>query len=128
MAADPQDERVPIVLLVEDEVMILTMLAQAMEDAGFAVIEAVNGDEARAVLQSQAAIDAMVTDVRMPGALDGLQLAALARCERPQLKVIVTSGHVHRGASAGLADDFFDKPYHIARIIQRVDQLTATQR
>jgi DNA-binding NtrC family response regulator len=128
MAADLQGKRAPIVLLVEDEVMILTMLAQAMEDAGFAVIEAVNGEEARAVLQSQAAIDAMVTDVRMPGALDGLQLAALARCERPQLKVIVTSGHVHHGASAGIADDFFDKPYHIARIIQRVDQLTATQR
>ena len=84
----------PRVLVVEDEFLIRTMVSDALRDAGLAVIEAIDADEAMRVLQSGVAIDLMFTDVRMPGSMDGLTL--LKNCTQlfPDLPVIMTSGHL----------------------------------
>ena len=79
-------------LVVEDEVLIRFDLSDHLRDCGFDVIEAANADEALEFLAS-VPIDVVVTDVRMPGSMDGIQLAHLLHRERPQIGVIVVSGH-----------------------------------
>lgn len=113
----------PTVLAVEDEVLIRLMIADALRAEGIAVIEASNGDEAMLVLQSALPVQLLLTDIRMPSALDGLALAHAARVARPGLKLIVASSQVSRDEVAGLADAFFSKPYHLNAVVDRVKSL-----
>lgn len=102
----------PCVLVVEDELLIRTMVSDALRDAGFAVIEAIDADEAMRVLQSGVAINLVFSDVRMPGSLDGLAL--LKNCNElfPDLPVVMTSGHLFPAeALVRGAKQFLPKPY-----------------
>jgi len=99
------------VLVVDDEPLIRFATVEALEDAGFEVLEAGNADEALVLLQ-KSEVDAVFTDVNMPGTTDGLGLMAQVRAHSPQTRVIVTSGHVRLGAfdlSSGVS--FIPKPY-----------------
>ncbi|HEX3919544.1 MAG TPA: response regulator [Caulobacteraceae bacterium] len=109
------------VLVVEDEVLIRLMLADSLREAGCEVVEAASGDEALSVLHAAAAMDVMITDVRMPGRTDGLALASQMRSRQPEMKIIVTSGHACCDAS--LVDGFLPKPYGLADIVERVRRL-----
>lgn len=80
------------ILVVEDEAMIRMMLVDELEDAGFSVIEAENADAAMASLNSDLNISAVVTDVRMPGSIDGFGLAMWMQEHRPSMPIIITSG------------------------------------
>ena len=80
------------VLVVEDETLIRMMLVDELEDAGFEVIEAENADAAMASLNGHPEIGVVVTDVRMPGSVDGLGLATWMRENRPSVPIIITSG------------------------------------
>jgi CheY-like chemotaxis protein len=111
------------VLVVEDEVLIRMMLADALREQGFGVLEASNSDDALSVLQSSLPIHLLLTDIRMPSAIDGLALAHLARAARPDLKVIVASSQPSGGAFADIADAFFPKPYSVRVIAGRVKEL-----
>ncbi|MCY7280775.1 MAG: response regulator [Sphingomonas bacterium] len=82
----------PMVLVVEDEAIIRLMLVDELEDAGFAVIEAEGADAAVALLLNGATIRAVITDVKMPGSMDGLGLAAWMRDQAPRVPIIITSG------------------------------------
>ncbi len=113
-----------VVLIVEDEVLIRAMLADALRQEDFDVVEAANADEALAVLGVLPGPDVLVTDVRMPGPVDGLGLAAYVRLHRPDLKVIITSGHAGPDHAAGLADAFLSKPYELGAIVARIRTLT----
>jgi CheY-like chemotaxis protein len=115
------------VLVVEDEVLIRMMIADALREQGLAVVEASDSDEALTVLQSSLPIRLLLTDIRMPGEIDGLALARLARVARPGLKVIVTSSHLG-AAFAGIADAFFSKPYNLRVVAKRVKELLTDQR
>jgi response regulator RpfG family c-di-GMP phosphodiesterase len=64
------------ILFVEDECLISIIASDALRDAGYKVIEAANADEALAILLSQTPVDLLISDVRMPGSLDGLGLLA----------------------------------------------------
>ena len=81
------------VLLVEDEALIRMMLAGEFEDAGFAVHEAGCADEAVMLLEEGLEVALVVTDMRMPGQLDGLGLAAWLATHRPGLPVLIASGY-----------------------------------
>jgi DNA-binding NtrC family response regulator len=116
-----QDQKT--VLVVEDEVLIRLMVADALRSEGLTVIEASNGDEAMSVLQSAVPIQLLFTDIRMASELDGLALAHAARAVRPGLKLIVASSQMSREEVAGLADAFFSKPYLLNTIIDRVKSL-----
>lgn len=101
----------PRVLVVEDEFLIRMLVADHLRDAGFTVIEAFNGDEAIAILTTGAPIDLVFTDVRMPGAADGMALLAFIKRTQPDLPVVMTSGHLEPElAYAGGARRFLDKP------------------
>jgi len=82
----------PAVLVVEDEAIIRMMLVDELEYAGIAVIEADGADAAVAIMSNGATICAVVTDVRMPGTMDGLGLAAWMRHQAPRVPIIITSG------------------------------------
>ena len=108
------------VLVVEDETLIRTLLAMELEDAGFTVTEAGSGDEAFAMLEDSVKADLVVTDVRMPGTRDGLQLAAWLRDRYPATRIIVMSGFVHESVTsiAETYDAFVRKPFDPAAVVR----------
>jgi two-component system, response regulator PdtaR len=111
------------VLVVEDEILIRLMIADALRAQGINVIEASNGDEALRVLQSSLPLQLLLTDIRMPSAVDGLALAHAARAARPDLKLIVASSQQGAQEAAGFADAFFAKPFDVNAIVERVKSL-----
>jgi two-component system, response regulator PdtaR len=102
----------PVVLLVEDEFLVRMATADALEDAGFEVIETANAQAAQDVLADRTDVQVVFTDVRMPGPMDGLELACLVRRRWPHILVVVTSGHL-KPESGALPDRavFIPKPY-----------------
>lgn len=115
------------VLVVEDEILVRLLITEELRLAGFTVVEAANADEALTILQSAAPIDLVMTDVRMPGSMDGLGLAEVVRSIRPELKIIVASGHLPTLPASNTVDAFFGKPYDPARVVQRVKELLADE-
>lgn len=81
------------ILLVEDEILIRIVTADVLRDAGHVVVEASNGEEAVSLLGAGIKIDLVVSDLRMPGAVDGLQLAAFVREHFPGLPVLFATSH-----------------------------------
>ena len=82
-----------VVLVVEDEPAVRMVVADVLADLGYAVLEAGDGQAALQVVQSAACIDVLVTDVGLPGGMDGRQLAEAARQHRPGLKVLFVTGY-----------------------------------
>lgn len=109
-------EHPPVVLVVEDEALVRMVICEALREQGFTVVEAVNAEEALAVLAAGILVDIVFTDVRMPGAFDGLELVKRIKQQRPTLPVLVTSGHLDRD-SVGEVAGFFPKPYRLADVI-----------
>jgi PAS domain S-box-containing protein len=100
------------ILLVEDDPTVLALTLDVLTGLGYAVLTATNAAEATAVLESDAQIDLLFTDVVMPGGVSGIGLARAAQQLRPGLKVLLTSGFV--GESQAMQDNEFpllDKPY-----------------
>jgi DNA-binding NtrC family response regulator len=111
------------VLVVEDEVFIREDVSQHLEDCGFTVLQAANADEALKVIQSRADIDLVFTDVRMPGEMDGLQLAAWVLEQRPNIPVIIASGDFGRAAAIRElcgAHHAFTKPYQLDDVVAKM--------
>lgn len=116
----------PTVLIVEDEILIRLALADTFVEGGYHVVEAANVLEAVAVLANRK-IDAIVTDVDMPGALSGLDLAEMVSTTQLKVPVIIASGR-HRLTGEGLPGNavFVPKPYAMDVIVAMVDQLTGS--
>jgi two-component system, response regulator PdtaR len=79
-------------LVVEDEAIVRMVTADVLGDAGYNVIEAVNSTEALELLDARPDISLMVTDVRMPGELDGYNLSRLVRMKYAAMGIVVISG------------------------------------
>ena len=82
------------ILIVEDEVLIRSLLADELREAGLAVIEAGRANEALSYLESVGPVDLVFTDVQMPGSLNGQELARHLRNVFPLIPVILTSGNI----------------------------------
>jgi CheY-like chemotaxis protein len=111
----------PTILLVEDEVLIRMMLAEELRERGFNVVEAQNADEALTLLQSRVQVGLVLTDVQLPGSMDGTGLARLLRATHPELKVAIASGNISGAPGEDIAHAFFRKPYapdHIGKCIE----------
>jgi CheY-like chemotaxis protein len=101
------------VLIVEDEPLLRSMAVEFLSEAGLVTFEAENATEALELLNRRAQeVAVLFTDVRMPGSMDGLDLARLAHNSWPWIRVIVTSGAFGR-PSDKLPDDadFLRKPW-----------------
>ncbi|CAH2601233.1 Histidine kinase [Rhodovastum atsumiense] len=111
------------ILLVEDDPDVLESISVLLADAGHRVIPARNGGEALGVLRSTERLDALVSDVVMPGGISGVDLAREARRLRPGLRVVLTSGYaadVLALLGAGAEFDVLVKPYAQADLLRRV--------
>lgn len=108
------------ILVVEDELLIRMVLSDELRDVGYHVIEACSADEALAIIETEAP-ELIISDVRMPGRLDGLGLLAVVRETRPNLPVIITSSHLQAPhAIADGATQFVAKPYSLELVVEIV--------
>lgn len=109
-------------MVVEDNVILRYTLARWLREEGYEALEAATADEALRVLKSIVSLDIVVTDVEMPGSLNGLELAARLRARLPSLPVIIVSGRL-------LPEDytyvpaFFRKPYDLDQVAARIKAL-----
>lgn len=113
------------VLIVEDEIIIRMDVADALETAGFYVLEAGSADEAIDILKDRHDIRVLFTDIDMPGSMDGLKLAAMVRDRWPPISIIITSGHRFMSDDQlPVSGRFFGKPYQPDQIIKAVIEMT----
>ena len=111
------------ILVVEDEVLVRLMVAEQLRDADFHVVEAANADEALDVLQFTADVALIVTDIRMPGSMDGVGLAKAVRSTFPQIRIVLTSSNPPQFTSVNHHDAFVPKPYQPDKIIGLIKTL-----
>jgi two-component sensor histidine kinase/CheY-like chemotaxis protein len=115
---------VPNVLVVEDEMVLRMRAVDIVEDAGFTPVEAVNADEALAILESRSDIDLLFTDIQMPGSMDGLKLAHAVHDRWPAIKIILVSGQVKPSDAERPADSrFFGKPLGVGQMISELQAM-----
>ena len=112
------------VLVVEDEPVVMIDAIQALEDAGFDVVDAYDGEHALLRLAERPEIAALFTDVNMPGRYDGVALARMVHERRPDVVVVITSGAVKLGRDQ-IPDDgrFVPKPYDGRRVAELIHEL-----
>ena len=124
------DPASPVVLVVEDEVLIRLAIADHLVECGYRVLEAGTAREALDVLATPVRIDVVLTDVMMPGPTDGFGLARWIRANRPEIQVIVASGVEAQTAAANEICDRPDllKPYDFREVSRRVETLLAARR
>src|SRR3984885_2838366 len=82
----------PVVLVVEDELLLRMDAVDMIAAAGFEVVEAGDADQAIEILEARRDITVIFTDIQMPGSMDGLKLARAVRGRWPPIKIIATSG------------------------------------
>jgi CheY-like chemotaxis protein len=100
-----------VVLVVEDELLLRMRAVDMVEDAGFTSVEAVDADEAVAILESRSDISLLFTDIQMPGSMDGLKLAHAVHQRWPSIKIILVSGQLELPElDIPLESRFFGKP------------------
>ena len=87
----------PVVLLVEDEPLVRLTQVDILKESDFWVVEAQDADEAFELLKSRPEINAILTDVNMPGSMDGFEFARLVRQGWPEVAVLVISGKTGPG-------------------------------
>ena len=108
----------PVILTVEDEVLVSEYLREALSDIGYDVIDTFNADEAIAVLEARDDIRIIITDINMPGSMDGLKLAAVVRDRWPPIKVIVATGRERpKSDEMPSGSMFVSKPHNRAALL-----------
>jgi two-component sensor histidine kinase/DNA-binding response OmpR family regulator len=114
----------PKVLVVEDEMLLRMRAVDIVQDAGFTPIEAVNADEALAILESRSDVNLLFTDIQMPGSMDGLKLAHAVHERWPSIKIILVSGKLTPTDSERPADSrFFGKPIEVKQMITEIQEM-----
>ena len=89
--SSPQAEPTVVILIVEDEPLQRMGLIDLVEEAGFGALEAIDADQAIAILEARLDVHVVLTDIDMPGAMDGLRLAATVRRRWPPIEIIITT-------------------------------------
>ena len=113
------------ILVVEDDDLVRSFVADQVAALGYEVLTAANGTQAMTILESRDDVDLLFTDVVMPGAMDGRQLAEAARRLYPDLPVLFTSGYtenaiVHQGRlDPGVS--LLNKPYRLADLAKKLE-------
>ncbi len=93
LAEAPRADQGETVLVVDDEPTVRMLVAEVLEDLGYVAIEAADGAAGLQVLRSNARVDLLITDVGLPGGMNGRQMADAARTMRPHLKTLFITGY-----------------------------------
>jgi CheY-like chemotaxis protein len=119
--------RQPIVLLVEDEILLRSTTAEYLRLSGYGVIEAPNAEEAVAVFASGKPVDVVFSDIFMSGGPDGLTLARWLHRYHPDIPVMLTSGYGDSARRAATelvgSPSFLSKPFRQAEAVSRIRAL-----
>jgi signal transduction histidine kinase/ActR/RegA family two-component response regulator len=99
--AQLRSEQGESVLVVDDEAMVRMLITDILEDLGYTAIEAGDSASGLKILQSDARVDLLVTDVGLPGGMNGRQMADAARLTRPDLKVLFITGYAENAVLGG---------------------------
>ncbi|MBX8846733.1 response regulator [Sphingomonas melonis] len=114
------------ILIVEDEPFIRYDLVDFFEDRGFRVFEAEDADEAIGLLDANHAIRIVLTDVQMPGSMDGVKLAHHVRDRYPPTILIVVSGMVNpTSAELPARALFVSKPFDPRYVLREIERLSS---
>ncbi|MBV1796331.1 PAS domain S-box protein [Siccirubricoccus sp. G192] len=98
------------VLVVDDEPTVRMLVTEVLEDLGYAAIEAADGASGLKILQSDTQVDLLITDVGLPGGMNGRQMADAARQARPGLKVLFITGYAEKAA---VGNDHLEPGMHV---------------
>ncbi len=119
------------VLVIDDEPVLRALIAEVLAEAGYRVLEAGDGAAGLLLLESGARIDLLLTDVGLPGGMNGRQVADVARVSRPALRVLFITGFAdiaavgHAGSWGGLEPGMgvLTKPFPVASLIAKVREM-----
>ena len=120
----PRSDQGETVLVVDDEPTVRMLITDILEELGFTAIEAADSAAGLKVLQSDVRIDLLVTDVGLPGGMNGRQMADAARVGRPDLKVLFITGYAENAAvgngqlAPGMA--VLTKPFPVETMAARI--------
>ena len=115
------------VLVIDDEPTIRQLVVEVLEEAGYVVIEAGDGPAGLQILRSDTRIDLLISDVGLPGGLNGRQIADAARATRPALKVLFITGYAENAVvgnghlDAGM--QIITKPFAVAAFTRKVREM-----
>jgi len=115
------------VVVIDDEPMVRMILVTVLEEAGYRVIECSDGASGLKVLSSDVQVDLLITDVGLPGGLNGRQVADAARATRPHLKVLFVTGYAENAVvgnghlEPGM--EVLTKPFTMAALATKVSEI-----
>ena len=113
-----------VVLIVEDQYLLQLAAIELVESAGFIGIGASNADDAIKILEARQDIRIVLTDVEMPGTMDGVKLAHFIRKRWPPVHLIIVSGiAVLNESQIPYGTKFFSKPYHDETLVAELQRL-----
>jgi two-component system, response regulator PdtaR len=108
----------PVVLIVEDEPIVRFYECEVAEAAGFQTILVASADEALRELEGPVPVRILLTDVSMPGSMDGIELANMVRVRWPEIRIVIVSSHVDSMEGEGQADIVYvHKPFTSAQLV-----------
>jgi PAS domain S-box-containing protein len=129
LAQAPRAQAGETVLIIDDDPAVRMLVTEVLEDLGYAAIEAADGNSGLKVLQSNARIDLLITDVGLPGGINGRQIADAARTSRPDLKVLFITGYaenaVMRGGYLEPGMQIMIKPFTMEALATRIQDVIA---
>jgi len=116
-------------LVVDDEPSVRMLIAEVLDELGYSAIEAADGASGLKVLRSDVRIDLVITDIGLPGGLNGRQMVDAARANRPDLKVLFITGYAE---NAAIGNGHLDrgmhvlaKPFAMERLAARIQSIIA---
>ena len=117
---EPTDNA-PVILVVEDEELVRIDSCDRLEQAGMVALEAANAEEALALLEAHPEIRVLVTDVKMPGWMSGIDLARQVEKRWPEISIVLTSAF-YTADEAELPENMtlFPKPFSPERLVDQV--------
>jgi PAS domain S-box-containing protein len=115
------------ILVIDDEETVRMLVVEVLEDAGYSVLQAADGPAGLAILNSDERIDLLVSDVGLPGGMNGRQVADAARITRPDLKVLFITGYAENavvaGDTLGPGMAVMTKPFQVAALGARIREM-----
>jgi CheY-like chemotaxis protein len=116
-------------LVIDDEPTVRILMVEVLEEAGYIALEAGDGATGLKILQSNARVDLLITDVGLPGGVTGRQVADAARTTRPNLKVLFITGFAENAAVGnGLLEagmEVLAKPFAMTALVNKVREMIA---
>jgi CheY-like chemotaxis protein len=123
----PRAEQGETVLIVDDEPSVRMLVSDVLEDLGYTAIEAADGPTGLKIMQSDVRLDLLVTDVGLPGGMNGRQMADAGRTLRPGLKVLFITGYAENAVIGhGVLEpgmQLMTKPFVMEVLASRIRQI-----